>query len=306
MLPLLSLLYPRAALILAAFLGQFRALTPAWLLGLWLGATLSWFLRPMIRERGAEMARRSGGVAPLGLLLGALAGIASPISLLSLSGLLGQLGRERRLRPLVVGFGLASPLLDPTMFTFTALALGLPLAWARVATALAVALGAGGTLLFWEAHAQPRSPALPPAEGTPPSLPRTWTGYALALAREVYAYGRLYLLALLLTAWIEVLLPTPFLVGLLGRHPWGVPLSALLGGPLYLCGGGAIAVVRELLEHGLSHGAALAYLTVGPATTARALAGVVSVGGRRMVVVLVAGALLVAVVAGYLLDALMI
>jgi uncharacterized membrane protein YraQ (UPF0718 family) len=43
-------------------------------------------------------------------------------------------------------------------------------------------------------------------------------------------------------------------------------LAALLGVPLYACGGGVIPLIRALIEQGMAPAAALAFLIAGPAT----------------------------------------
>lgn len=45
-----------------------------------------------------------------------------------------------------------------------------------------------------------------------------------------------------------------------------VPIAALLGVPLYSCGGGTIPVIQAFIREGMSKGAAIAFLITGPAT----------------------------------------
>jgi uncharacterized protein len=295
-------LYARSILILHAFKGQFASLTPLWLIGLGLGATLTWFLRPHLQKRLSRPGKL-GGATLLSLVVGILLGLISPFSLLSLMGVLRDLLRRRQWVALAVGLSLANPLLDPTMFTFTALALGPRLAWARVVTVCLAALVAGSVLLLWERRIPMHQPGQNEACGSAPVPPRTWGTYFRYLGSQIYTCGRYYLLALLLTAWIEVLVPLRVVAPLWGSDSrLSLLLAAILGVPLYLCGGGAIAIVRELIAQGLSAGAALAFLTFGPATTVRTLTGLGAIGGRRMVWVFLGSTLAMSLLAGYLLD----
>jgi uncharacterized membrane protein YraQ (UPF0718 family) len=296
-------LYARALLVLEVFSTQFVRLTPLWLVGVWLGATLAWFLAPRIARW-----RRGHTAIPLaecplgGLLLGSVLGILSPFSLLSLIALLRELERERRLWPWVVGFALASPLLDPTMFVFTILALGPRLAVPRVIVSL-LAAWLGGAIVL-------RRLGLPiadlPVAATPHPPPASGVlGYSRHLGRHLLFTGRHYLLALLLTAWIQVLLPLRTWISA------GVPGGALeilwaagLGVPLYVCGGGAVALADGLARSGMSQGAVLAYLTVGAATTPRALTALVALVGRRGTTVFVSCVVGVGFLGGYLLNVL--
>ena len=52
--------------------------------------------------------------------------------------------------------------------------------------------------------------------------------------------------------------------------------AALLGVPVYACGGGAIAMVASFLRSGMSKGSAMAFLVVGPATRIAPLMAIAS------------------------------
>lgn len=290
--------YARSWLILRAFWGQFRELTPMWLFGVALGATLAWWLRPYLHSRiGGSRALRLGS-APLQLLAGAMLGIASPFSLLSLAGLIRELLRDRRAAPLALGLAMANPLLNPTILTFTWLALGPRFALLRIATTLAAALIGGAILLRLPGGSPP--PDQPADEGAPLAL-RTWRAYLRYLAREIVVYGRYYLLALILAAWLDAFAPLQGLWAWMGRtSSLATPLAALVGGPFYLCGGGAVALARELLAQGVGAGAVLAFISFGPAVTIRTLTAMTAIGGRRMTAVFAASALAVALAVGYL------
>lgn len=294
----MSDLYARSWLILRAFWGQFRELTPLWLAGMVVGASLSWALRPRLSRGAAWPALRFGG-APLQLLAGALIGVVSPFSLLSLAGLIRELLRDRRAAPFALGLALANPLLNPSILMFTWLALGPRFALWRIGATLAAAL-LGGAILLRLPGGAPAAEAQCSDTGAPPA-PRTWGAFLRHMAHEIVVYGRYYLLALILAAWLDAFAPLRGLWVWLGRAGGlAAPLAALAGGPFYLCGGGAVALARELLAQGLSAGPALAFLTFGPAVTIRALAGMTAIGGRRMTAVFVGSALTTALAVGYL------
>ena len=301
---LLTDLYARSLIILELFGAQFVRLTPLWLAGVWLGATLAWFLAPRFDHWRAWHVVRHPAKRPVwGLLLGSCLGLLSPFSLLSLIGLLRELGRESRLRPWVVGFTLASPLLDPTMFTFTLLALGPRLAGLRIFVALLAAWLAGVIIL--RRLPSPSDDGVATDQAARALSARTTIGYMRHLGQHVLFSGRHYLLALLLTAWIQVLLPLRswLSVGSSGGVV-EVLLSAALGVPLYVCGGGAIALADGLMRSGLSQGAVLAYLMMGAVTTPRALTGLLALLGKRGTAILIAAVLGTAVLGGMLLNTL--
>ena len=89
-------------------------------------------------------------------------------------------------------------------------------------------------------------------------------------------------IVMLLSAWVIAFLPRDWVtVGFGEGRWWGVPAAVLLGVPGYFCGGGAVPLVHGLLAQGMSHGAALAFLLGGPATTPRNLAALGTVTGWR-------------------------
>jgi uncharacterized membrane protein YraQ (UPF0718 family)/zinc transporter ZupT len=63
--------------------------------------------------------------------------------------------------------------------------------------------------------------------------------------------------------------------------PWlQVPAAALVGMPLYVCASGSTPLVAVLLDKGLSAGAALAFLLIGPATNATTFGALTAMHGR--------------------------
>jgi hypothetical protein len=290
--PILIDLYVRSLLILRAVAAKLAQLTPWWLLGVWLGATLSWWLRPRV----SLLAERGGFWRGwFGLLIGAVLGLISPLSLLSLAPLLRLLARRRNLQPLVIGLAAAHPLLSPTILVFTAGVLGLSFAVWRTVAALAVALATGGALLV-------ARPLLVWEDPNPGSILER-RRYLLVLWDYVRVCGRHYLLAVLVAAWLEVLLPLRALALTFGvRGPLGVLAGAGLGLPLNMCGGAAVALADTFAQLGLSPGAVLAFLTAGPALTVRAVVGVHAIVGRRATWLYVALAFMMSWLAGLALD----
>ncbi|MBO1319519.1 permease [Acanthopleuribacter pedis] len=89
-------------------------------------------------------------------------------------------------------------------------------------------------------------------------------GFTHGMGELVDHTGPWILFGLLIAAAMQ-----PFLGnGMLSQIPagWEVPLFALLGMPLYVCASGATPLIAVFLFHGVSPGAALAFLITGPAT----------------------------------------
>ena len=79
--------------------------------------------------------------------------------------------------------------------------------------------------------------------------------------------GFYVVLGILLGSVVEVFVPGEIILAAFSSKNWySVLFAALLGVPLYACGGGAIPLIRSLILGGMSQGAALAFFVVGPAT----------------------------------------
>jgi uncharacterized protein len=62
-------------------------------------------------------------------------------------------------------------------------------------------------------------------------------------------------------AWIHGYVPENFMAGIMGRSAWwSVPLSVLIGIPMYSNAAGIIPIMQALLEKGASLGTALSFM----------------------------------------------
>lgn len=115
--------------------------------------------------------------------------------------------------------------------------------------------------------------------------------------------GRL-VVGLLVGALVAVLLP-----GLdpewLASHRWLSYLVLLgVGVPMYVCATASTPIAAGLIAGGVSPGAALVFLLVGPATNTAGLVVLAREFGRRVLAVHLGGVIVVSVAAGVLVDAL--
>ncbi|MDE0343506.1 MAG: SO_0444 family Cu/Zn efflux transporter [Deltaproteobacteria bacterium] len=113
------------------------------------------------------------------------------------------------------------------------------------------------------------------------------------------------LVGMLLTGVLAGLLPDNFFDEVLGWGSGIMPMLAMivLGLPLYLCAAASTPVAAALMVKGLSPGAALVFLLVGPATNLATMAVVGRLLGRRLLGVYLGAIILVSLMAGLLVDA---
>jgi uncharacterized membrane protein YraQ (UPF0718 family) len=115
--------------------------------------------------------------------------------------------------------------------------------------------------------------------------------------------GHWLLLGFLLGGFFAALLPAGFLERSIGTGPVAMLLMLLAGLPLYVCATSATPVAAALIAKGLSPGAALVFLLVGPATNVATMVVVTRDLGKTGLVIYLASIAVVAVAFGLGVDA---
>lgn len=204
----------------------------------------------------------------------------------------------------VMSFWVASPTMDPEIFTFTVSMLGWELATVRLVATLLLSTAAGVGVHLLSRRASFQSPlrrvpdtgceaeagtCASSAAGTGGTAvltrPRTTLRERVAsldamslvreIARESWSLGRWLLVAFALEGVILETVPQEAIAATLGgANAWSVPLAALVGVPLYVSNFTALPIVSGLLDQGMSSGAAIAFLLAGPVTTVPAMLAV--------------------------------
>lgn len=194
----------------------------------------------------------------------------------------------------VVAFWLALPITGPAMLSATAATLGWEFAIGKALAAIGLGLVGGGMTTLVASRDWAISPLRSNrivgslggqcggcSEDSPGFDPRIWRDQhrQTRFIRESRSTTRLILLVLtpafaaeyLLNAWLEPNAVTAYV----GRdNAFAVPLAVVVGGPVYIDGYAALPLTRALLEHGMSEGAAMAFLVSG---------GVVSIWGAMAI-----------------------
>lgn len=110
------------------------------------------------------------------------------------------------------------------------------------------------------------------------------SGNALNEAKDLLKRVVPYLaLGLLVVSFVDAFLPPQVVADYLTGYA-GVGLSAILGVPLYTPTLVEIFLIRALLDLGMAHGAALAFLIAAPMASIPSMLGVASIVGRRLVI----------------------
>jgi uncharacterized membrane protein YraQ (UPF0718 family) len=180
----------------------------------------------------------------------------------------------------VMAFWLASPLMDPAMYSITAGVLGFEFATAKMLAAVGIGLLGGlGTMalknspvfadpLREKPHVGGCCGVKKPFQGKP--VWRFWqesdrVAVFRSTALENFAFLMKWLtLAYIIEAIMIHYIPADAVAGVLGGQGLGtVILGALVGMPAYLNGYAAVPLVSELLNMGMSNGAAMSFMLAG-------------------------------------------
>jgi uncharacterized membrane protein YraQ (UPF0718 family) len=258
-------------------------------------STLAWRFLPR-GEVGRALSRRGSIVAAAFLAL------VSPLCTFAAIPVVGSLLMAGAPAAPLLAFLVASPLMNPSLFVYTAGVLGWEMALARVLTAFSLGAAAG-----LSAQVALRRGLLDFSGVTLDPAPAAGSGSGAGLGAEIRALGRrlgvdlafigkYFALGIFIAALTKTFLSAELVRQWLGPGSyWGVPLAVGMGVPLYACGGGTIPIVQMMMEMGMSPGAALAFFIAGPATKFPTLAVLGAVFGRRLLAyylaVVLAGAL---------------
>ncbi|WP_437588018.1 permease [Sorangium sp. So ce1000] len=255
---------------------------PAVLVGLAAAGLLRAF-SPRVPRRPTRWWPRDRAAPPQAA--GLVSGPPLPLSARGVAPLLQRLPRAGAPVAAVITVALSAPALDPGGALLSLRVLGLPLTAARVAGgALVAALVA---LLIARVAGTPGSSAAPPGGALPIAARTSASPGARLRAAVAEAVGPAldhmaawYVVGLVLAAVLEAAI-APAAARTLGA-PADVVVSALLAVPVHVCAQGAAPLAAVMIHKGLSVGAALAFLVVGPAIHLAAIAALTRSLGARV------------------------
>ncbi|XXX74962.1 permease [Sorangium sp. So ce134] len=258
--------------------------------------------------------RHALGRPPDGAALPRAARGAAPAPPLPSSSYGGASSLVRRLLPAAraagapaaatVALAAFAPALDVGGALLSLRLLGLPLTAVRLAGSalLAVLVALLVARVAGSPGAAQRSSA-PPAAGADPSLgARLRAAAAEAAGPALDRVAAWYLVGIALAAVLEATLD-PAAARALGA-PADIVVSALIAAPVSVCAQAATPLAAVMIHKGLSVGAALALLTVGPATSVAAVAVLRRSLGARVAAAFALGSVAVAVAFGLAANAL--
>lgn len=240
---------------------------------------------------GDNIAKLFDGRNSYAILLASAIGAITPVCGVTILPLMaGLLAAGVPLAP-IMAFWLSSPVTDPAMLATTAAMLGVTFAAGKTVAAFLLGLFGGAVTALFSVRSWYRKPlrqnsivgSLGAVSCGPPLSfqPAIWKSpeRRATFGRECWSITRLILICLIpafaaeyaLNAMLQPGALTPYI----GQGQWwAVPLAVFVGAPAYLDGYAALPLTRGLIEHGMSPGAAMAFLVSG---------GVVSIWGAMAI-----------------------
>lgn len=261
----------------------------------------------LLQTQGARIPARwlSSGGRFAQAIRGAVLGLPLPVCACGILPVAHSLRARGAAASIVVSFLLATPELGVDTFALSVRFLGWPFALLRLGGALLFAV-TGGVLIASLHEDHNDAPALPGGAALRPSLPDNPAAKPFDDGRQrallpqllsnfdelLYHIGAWTLLGLIAAAYLQAALRPDALVALRGTG-LDILLVSLIAIPSYVCASSATPMAAVLLGKGVSAGAVLSGLLLGPATNVATLAWLRKAFGRRAAYGAVAGLLAV-------------
>ncbi len=142
----------------------------------------------------------------------------------------------------------------------------------------------------------------PQPNPNPSYLEKIQSGLTFAFGQLLDDVAVWLLIGLLVAALVQVYLPADFFAGL-GDGLWPMVMMAVIGVPMYVCATASTPMAAGFLALGLSPGAVLVFMLLGPASNIGTLMIIKNVLGVRAIVGYLCGSVIVAFAFGMTLNA---
>lgn len=297
---MIDILHRECIYLLYYFSVQLEQIFTYWLLGMIIGSAVSVFGKERIHRLFSGLQNKRLGV--LGIFLACCLGIASPLCMYGTIPIAASFSEKGMRDDWLAAFMMSSILLNPQLIIYSA-ALGTTALIVRIVACLLCGFIAGLLInIFYreESFFNFRGFSEMKSHDTDPNI---LLRFLKNLGRNVKATGLYFLLGILLSTLFQRYVPANTFADLFGSNKgFGVLMAATLGVPLYMCGGGTIPLLHQLLFDGMGMGSAAAFMITGPATKITNLSAVKIVLGTRRFVLYLSYVIIFALLIGFLLN----
>ena len=279
---------------------QVRQIFWYWLLGMVIGSAISVFAKESIHRICAKVGQRLSG--PVGWAAASVLGIASPLCMYGTIPICASFSQKGIKDDFLAAFMMSSMLLNPQLILYS-MALGWTALAVRILSCFFCGVTAGIVVHFaFRDRVFFNFKGFAERKGRD-THPNPLLRFLFNFGRNLRATGPWFLLGVVLSALFQRYVPEEFVGNLFGpQKRYGLLLAATIGVPLYVCGGGAIPMLRDWLAEGMSLGAAASFMITGPATKITNLGALKIVLGIRNFVLYLAFVIAFALLTGLLVN----
>ena len=225
------------------------------------------------------------------IIIASMIGIISPLCTYGTIPIVIDLYKNKvPLAPLLT-FLSASSLMNPQLFIITWGGLGLEFSLLRILGVIIFTLILGFALIFFEKRYLRKSDKSINKKFTrQQNIEKQWKEFnlkefSMSFYNTFVFIGFYILIGILLSVIIETFVPLSQIFEMTEGVGWiNVIAASILGIPLYACGGATIPLISVLLDNGVSFGAAMGFLIVGPGTRITPLLALGSFLSKRTLV----------------------
>ena len=267
--------------ILLSIVESLIRILPFLMIGVGFGALLETF------NWNSKFARLFSGKNAIAFPIASIAGTFSPLcSCGVIPGIAALLIAGVPVAP-VMAFWVSSPLMNPEAFLITYGTLGGTFAFARVISTLVIALGAGYSTAYFvkkgflnnqikvQSFSKNKENCCLGDQNKVKEFTKRWFKLCLHI-------GKFLIIAFAIEAVMIEYVSMDWIANLFGRESAFGPLMAgVLGVPLYTSGIAAVPLIRGMMDLGMDHGSALAFMIGGAATSIPAMIAVISLVKKR-------------------------
>jgi len=197
-------------------------------------------------------------------------GIASPLCMYGTIPIAASFAEKGMEEDWLAAFMMSSILLNPQLLFYSA-ALGADALVIRFVVCFLCGIAAGAVIRLFFKNKQFFNFSGLTAPANRDTDPNPVLRFLKNFARNVKATAVYFLIGVLLSALFQRYVPQEGFARLFGGSTpagrgFAVLMSATIGVPLYMCGGGTIPLLQTWLRNGMSMGSAAAFMITGPAT----------------------------------------
>lgn len=271
-----------------------------WIFGIVIGSIISVFGKEKIHSIFERIQEKHLGV--LGIVPASLLGIASPLCMYGTIPIAASFSQKGMRDDYLAAFMMSSILLNPQLLLYS-VALGKTAFMIRFLSCTICGIVAGLLIhCFFKDKDFFNFTKFeePTNRDTDPNL---FIRLLKNIGRNIRATGPYFLIGILLSVFFQRYVPAEKFAAIFGSQKgFGVLMAATIGVPVYVCGGGTIPLLIEWMNHGMSMGAAAAFMITGPVTKITNLGAIKIIFGMKRFVLYLGFTIVFALATGILVN----